>query len=201
MIDHILRSPKEQVLRPLAKRLADLEPTSVTLLALGIGLGAVVALIFKLNALALGLWLLNRLLDGLDGELARLTGKQTDLGGYLDILVDYTVYAAIPITLALTNPSPLNVIAIVTLLGFFYLNTASWMYLAALLEKRNLGSSAQNERTSITMPTGLIEGAETVVFYCLFIVFPYYLATLFFIMSGLLLITTVQRLRWAFKHL
>lgn len=201
MIDHVLRSPKEQLLKPIAKSLRKVHPTSLTLVALSVGLAAALAIALDLYGLALLLWLLNRLLDGLDGELARLFSKQTDFGAYLDILVDYAIYTAIPAALALTNPSPLNLTATIVLLGFFYLNSASWMYLAALLEKRGQGSSNQGERTSITMPKGLIEGAETIIFYCLFIVFPAHLASLFFIMCFFLLITILQRLRWAHRHL
>ena len=44
------------------------------------------------------LLLLNRLLDGLDGAVARAAGG-TDLGGFLDITMDFLVYSAIPLRL------------------------------------------------------------------------------------------------------
>ena len=50
--------------------------------------------------LALGLWLVNRLLDGLDGTLARRSGRQSERGAYADILADVIVYAAIPLGIA-----------------------------------------------------------------------------------------------------
>jgi hypothetical protein len=58
------------------------------------------------------------------------------------------------------------------LLGSFFVNAASWMYLSAVLERRGAGAAARGERTTVTMPPGLIAGAETVVLYTLFLVFP-----------------------------
>jgi len=36
-------------------------------------------------------WILNRILDGMDGMVARKRNISTKFGGYLDILVDFTV--------------------------------------------------------------------------------------------------------------
>ncbi|MGQ7148234.1 CDP-alcohol phosphatidyltransferase family protein, partial [Escherichia sp. SS-MK2] len=44
---------------------------------------------------ALVVILLNRLLDGLDGALARRRGL-TDAGGFLDISLDFLFYALVP---------------------------------------------------------------------------------------------------------
>ena len=44
---------------------------------------------------ALALILVNRLADGLDGAVAR-HGRLTDLGGYVDIVADFLVYAVVP---------------------------------------------------------------------------------------------------------
>ena len=37
------------------------------------------------------MFLLTRLLDGIDGAYARATNQCTEFGGYLDIVVDFTV--------------------------------------------------------------------------------------------------------------
>ena len=44
---------------------------------------------------ALATLLLNRMCDGLDGVVARLT-QPTDFGGYLDIVCDFLFYAFVP---------------------------------------------------------------------------------------------------------
>jgi phosphatidylglycerophosphate synthase len=40
------------------------------------------------------MFLLTRLLDGIDGAYARATNQCTEFGGYLDIVVDFTVTIA-----------------------------------------------------------------------------------------------------------
>lgn len=54
--------------------------------------------------------------------------------------------------------------------------SASWMYLAAILEKRP--DQARTALTTITMPAGLIGGTKTIMFYGLFILWPGYLGPL-----------------------
>jgi hypothetical protein len=75
------------------------------------------------------------------------------------------------------------------------------MYLSSLLEKRNLGAKARGELTTVTIPGGLMEGLETFIFYCLFLIFPQWLGLLFALMAGLVVVTSVQRVAWAIRHL
>lgn len=197
MLDGRLREIKEQILRPIAQACAPIPPNTITLTATAIGLlSAIMGAIGQLE-IGLLLWAINRVLDGLDGTVARLTGRQSDLGAYLDILTDHLVYAAIPLGLAYGQGDLMTITAGFVMLASFYVNSASWMYLAALLERRNQGAKARGELTSVTMPTGLIEGAETVFFFSLFFVWPDGLALLFALMTLLVGITIAQRLIWA----
>jgi phosphatidylglycerophosphate synthase len=202
VIDKLLRGPKEQVLAPVALRaLRGVSPTSITVLACVVGVGAALAAAGGAYTFGLVLWLLNRVLDGLDGTVARIHGKQSALGGYLDILLDHVVYALVPLGFAFGRSDPATYLAASALLASFYVNGASWMYLSALLEKRALGAATRGELTSVTMPGGLIEGAETIVFFILFFVFPSALVPLFALMALLVLVTIGQRLRWAYGTL
>jgi phosphatidylglycerophosphate synthase len=202
MIDKVLRYPKERVLEPIALRLLrSVHPNAITVVACAVGIAAAVAVWQQAYVPALLLWLLNRLLDGLDGAVARLTNKQSDFGGYLDIVLDTVVYAAIPVGLALGVGVTAGYLALAFLLASFYINGASWMYLAALLEKRNSGAAARGEMTTVTMPGGLIEGAETILFYTLFLLLPNMLVPLFIAMGALVLVTAAQRVVWAVRHL
>jgi phosphatidylglycerophosphate synthase len=202
MIDKVLRSPKEQLLTPVAARsLRSIHPTTITIAAFAVGVVAAVAAWQQMYGAALALWALNRVLDGLDGTVARLHDKQSDLGGYLDIVLDITVYALVPLALAFGINSADVYMSLAFLLGTFYVNGASWMYLAALLEKRRHGAAMQGELTTVTMPGGLIEGTETIIFYTLFLLLPVYLPALFTIMGVLVIFTAGQRLVWAMRHL
>ena len=151
--------------------------------------------------ISLALWLINRFLDGLDGELARMCELESDLGGYFDIMADLAVYTLIPLGLAFYVGTPAAWLALAVMLAVFYVNAGSWMYLAALLEKRRQGALARGEVTSITMPAGLIEGAETIVFYCLFLLLPQFIVPLFVLLASLVVLTTLQRLVWAYRYL
>lgn len=199
MIDRFVRTPKKHLYAPLAR--LKLAPNTVTWA--GFVLGLLCAAVTALGAFkaAFALWVLNRFVDGLDGELARTQGTQTDYGGYLDIVCDFIIYTAIPIALVFASPSETRWLLLALLLGSFFVNAASLMYLAALLEKRGLGADFQGEKTSITMPPALIEGAETVLFYSLFLLFPQHLNPLFALMATLVYINVGQRLAWAGSHL
>lgn len=203
MLDRSTRVVKDRLLEPLARRLAGrVSPDALTLLGFAAGAGCVYASFRATYALAFLLWLVNRVFDGLDGLVARLTGEQSDSGGYLDILLDFAVYAAIPIALVLgRDADSLLWFSVAVLLASFYLNAASWMYLAAALEKRALGASAAAEPTSVTMPPGLVEGTETILFYAAFLLFPSLLAELFLTMAALVLVTVVRRWFWAARRL
>jgi phosphatidylglycerophosphate synthase len=199
MFDHNLRRAKDHLLTPLARPLRNISPIGISLLGGLCGLGC--AWLASEGAIAgsLGLWLANRTLDGLDGLVARTHSKQSDFGGYVDILLDFLVYATVPVGLVLAHPSPLAYLALAGLLASFYVNAASWMYLSALLEKRNLHRA--ETQTSIEMPAGIIGGSETVLAYALFLLLPTHLPALYGGFSALVVLTILQRLWWAKYHL
>lgn len=204
MLDPLIRNAKDRALSPLALAIGRrAHPTAITILSFGVGCASAGWLLAGMYPHALVAWLVCRILDGLDGTLARLTLRQSDLGGYLDIVLDFVVYALIPISLVagLAAPGSAEFLALALLLGSFFVNAASWMYLAALAEKGGSGAGARGEQTSVTMPTGLIEGTETVIFFSAFIVFPTYAVPLFGAMAALVLFTTLQRVAWAIRHL
>lgn len=203
MLDHALRPLKDRLLIPLARPVGlRLSPSAVTLLGVSIGLlAAALALAQRYDA-ALVAWLLSRVLDGLDGVMARVHDRQSDFGAYLDILGDFVVYAAVPVALVLGGPlSVAALVALTALLVSFYVNAASWMYLAALLEKRASGAAARGEQTSVTMPEGVIGGTETIVFYSSFLLLSEHLVPLFSAMALLTVISIGQRVFWAARHL
>ena len=201
MLDHTLRVYKDDLLRPLAGHLGRISPNAITVLALVVGLAAAGAAGLQWYWVALGLWLLNRVLDGLDGMVARTHARQSDFGGYLDIVLDFVVYAALPIGLYLGNPSGANALALILLLSSFYVNSASWIYLSAILEKRAAGAGVGGELTTVTMPNGLVGGAETILFYSVFLVWPGGQPWLFGAMTAMVLVGVGQRLWWARRNL
>ena len=201
MFDHLLRGLKDRLLMPLAMLFRGVAPNVLTLTAFVFGITAAIAAWQGVWLAGLLLWALNRITDGLDGTVARVAERQTDFGGYLDILLDFVVYAAIPVGFAIQSVDRSVLLWTAALEGAFFVNACSWMYLSAVLEKRASGARVTGELTTVTMPPALVAGFETVVFFALFYLFPTHLVTLFGTMSVLVGINVIQRLVWARKVL
>lgn len=199
MFDAPLRQFKDRVGAPLARRLSRVSPTAISLIGLIVALLAAWSAYRQIYFAACAFWIFNRVLDGLDGLLARLHNKQSDFGGYVDILIDFVAYAALPIGLVAGSPSSERYLALAFMLASFYINTASWMYLAAILEKR--AAHTADTDTTIIMPAGLIGGFETIIAISIFTLFPVYIALLYSIFGILVFFTIFQRVIWAKKNI
>ena len=198
MFDNTLRKLKDRLFEPLARQFLQVNPKALTLAGFIFGVFSAYFAFLGMSLFALAFWLINRGLDGLDGAVARLHEKQDDLGGYLDIMADTVIYALLPFALVVGMDSTRAFLPLALMLGLFYINTASWMFLAAILEKRALRNDTQ---TTIVMPSGLVGGFETILFYSAFLLFPSQVITLFIIFSILVLVTVLQRLIWAGQKL
>lgn len=195
MLDTWTRGWKDRLMDGAGRLCARLAPAYVyTWAGLAAGLAAAAAAAAGAFLAAFALWVLNRILDGLDGIAARAGGTQSDAGAYLDILCDFAVYAALPGALAFRLGGSAVPVTLV-LLSVFYVNAASWMYLSALLEKRGAGARASGEPTSVTMPRGLVGGTETVLFYSAFLLFPRIYVYLAGAMAGLTILGALLRAR------
>lgn len=202
MMDGALRQVKEKILLPVAQQIGcRVSPTTLTLMAGAAGGLAAVAGWQGSSLLGLGLWWVNRTLDGLDGTVARISGRQSDLGAYLDIVLDFFVYTAIPFGLVMRQPSIEGLVILAFVFGAFYINAGAYLYLAALLERRAQGAKQRGELTSITMPGGVIEGTEAVIFFSLFFLLPEWFLPLLFLLGALVVVSTVQRIVWAARYL
>ena len=194
MFDARLRPLKDRIATPVAAVLPEgVPPLALTALSLLAGLAAAGVAATGGTWVALACWWASRVADGLDGALARRRGTATDLGGYLDQMADTVVYAAIPLGVAVAVDDRATWIATAVLLAVLYLNTVSWAYLSALIEKRR-ASRADAPVTSIEMPSGLVEGTETIVLYSLLLALPGWQPGWAWLMSGLVGITILQRL-------
>lgn len=171
MLDPLLRRwigpPLDRAGAWLAGRGITANAVSVT--GLAVGLGAVPLLAFGHYGVALLMILLNRLLDGLDGAVAR-HGRPTALGGYLDIVCDMTFYAAVPLGFALAQPD--NAVWAALLLASFVCTCASFLGRAVLAAGRGERDPGTRGRKSFFHSAGLIEGTETILAFVLFCLLP-----------------------------
>src|SRR5262245_22619488 len=126
-----------------------------------LGLAGAVAIAFGHFLPALALLVANRIADGLDGAVARETAK-TDRGAFLDITLDFLVYAAVPLAFAAWRPRD-NALAAALLLASYVANGSAFLAFSVLAERRGLETRRQGEK-SIYYLAGLAEGFETIVF-------------------------------------
>jgi phosphatidylglycerophosphate synthase len=98
-----------------------------------VGMFAVPLLAFEMWYGALIAIALNRILDGLDGALARYANQSSSAGGFLDITLDFLFYAAIPLGFILANPAQ-NAIAGAILLATFIGTGSSFLAFAIAAE-------------------------------------------------------------------
>lgn len=191
MFDARLRPLIDPPLNALGRVLADLGVTANAITSIGIllGIGAGALLAQGQFTLALVVIIVNRLLDGLDGPVARITGP-TDFGGYLDIVADFVFYLAVPMGFGLAAPA--NLIPALVLACCFGLTGISFLAFAAIAGKRGMETSAHGKK-SFFYNTGLAEGTETIVVFILFSLWPAHFPTIALAYAGLCLITVVQR--------
>ncbi len=189
MFDRRARELCRPILDGAGGRLAQLGVRANALTGVGwlVGAGACVAVSQRQWTVALVAWLANRVIDGLDGALARRRGA-TDLGGYLDLLADFSVYAGFVVALAFAEPATRA--AAVVLLFSYYLSGTALLAGSALLDRR--GVSRGDDR-SINFLGGLAEGLETTVVYIVILVVPASATWVEWFFAAMVFVTALQR--------
>jgi phosphatidylglycerophosphate synthase len=191
-----VNAPLTAVARILKKK--KIQPDQVTLAGFGLGIAAFLSIWMNYYILGLVFILSNRIMDGLDGALARLDGP-TDAGAFLDICLDFIFYSGVAAGFALATPEANAVPAVLLIFGFVGTGT-SFLAFAALARKNKLTSMAYPQK-SIYYMGGLTEGTETLLLFVLICLFPAwfpFFAGLFFILC---LITTATRIFTGYRTL
>ncbi|MCB5177633.1 CDP-alcohol phosphatidyltransferase family protein [Microvirga lenta] len=193
MLDGLARRlidpPLDRAGRSLAG--AGVSANAVTMLGLVTGLAAALMIALRFDGAALVLFAVNRVLDGLDGAVAR-SSERTDRGGLLDIVFDFTVYGAVPLAFALREPDTFAVPAAVLLMSF-YVNGASFLAFAAIAAKRGLDTQTRGIK-SIYFSAGLMEGTETILFFLAMILVPAWFPILAYAFAGLTFMSALARI-------
>jgi len=200
MLDARLRQLIDPPLDRLAGALASagLSANGATWLGFALGLCGIAAIAVEAYLLGLGLILLNRLFDGLDGALARHSGL-TDLGGFLDILLDFIVYAGVPFAFALADPA-VNGVAAAFLIFSFVGTGSSFLAFAVMAAKRGLSSDLRGKK-SLYYLGGLTEGTETILVFVLACLFPAQFPLIAWLYGALCWLTTATRIAVAAQTL
>ena len=191
MLDTRARRVLAPPLDAVGARLADAGVPALALTAAGwvAGVAACVAVVAHAWLPALVLWLLNRLLDGLDGAVARRQGA-SDLGGFLDIVADFSIYAGFVVAVGVAQPDAR--LACLALLSAYYVSGTAFLALSSLLERR--GTTIAADGRSLRFVGGLAEGTETVVVYALLCLLPDRAELLVWVFTAAVAVTAAQRI-------
>ncbi len=197
MLDRVLRARVGPGLERAAGRLGARGVPAATLTGVGLlaGLAACVCVATASWVAALGLWLLNRLLDGLDGPVARRRGA-TELGGVLDFVADFVVYSGFVVGVAIAHPGAR--LACVVLLAAYLVNNVALLSFSSVIERRGL---PLGDERSLRLLPGLAEGTETIVVYILFCVLPASSAAIAWAFAAMVAVTAAQRVAHAVRTL
>jgi phosphatidylglycerophosphate synthase len=162
----------------------------VTLAGFGLGLLAIIALAFGAYGLALLLILANRIADGMDGIMARMTAP-TDRGAFLDIALDFVFYALVPFGFALADPAT-NALPAAALIASFVGTGSSFLAFASIAAKRGLTAEAYPTK-GIYYLGGLTEGTETIGLFIAMCLWPAAFPVLAWCFAALCALTTLTR--------
>jgi len=133
--------------------------------------------------------LVSRLLDALDGAVARVIGSASDRGGFLDITLDFIFYAAVPLAFAVANPAA-NALSVAVMLFAFIGTSSSFLAYASMAAKRGVLPSPTK---SITYLSGLTEAFETLLCFTLMCLMPSHFSAFAYGFAFLCCVTTATR--------
>jgi phosphatidylglycerophosphate synthase len=199
MLDRAIQSAIKPLLTRAARQLvaAGIGADAITITGFVVGMAAAVSIAFEAYLLGLGLLLASRLMDGLDGAVARAT-KPTDRGGFLDITLDFLFYASIPLAFAFAD-SAQNALPAAVLLAAFIGTGSSFLAFAIVAEKHRLESTAFPDK-SFYFLGGLTEATETLIAFAAMCLWPQWFPQIAYGFAVLCGITVAMRIGWGWQR-
>ncbi len=191
MLDARLRPLIDPPLGRAGAVLAGLGVTAnaLTFTGLALGLAGAAAIAFGAIGWGLALIIANRLLDGLDGAVARVRGP-SDLGGYFDIVADFAFYVSVPVGFGVLDAA--NQLPALVLVASFVLTGVSFLAFAVIAGKRGATTEAHGKK-SFFYSTGLAEGTETIAVFIAMCLWPAWFGPIAYAYAALCVLTVFQR--------
>ena len=196
MFDRSIQRLTQKPLSILGKFLLKIfKPNQITIIGFFFGIVMCFLIFIHSYLLAILFLFINRLCDGLDGVMARQTSP-SPLGAYLDIILDFIIYAAFVLVFSLQNE--INLLTGVFLL-FSYICTGTTFLTQAIIQPQLDYSQQDHDHIKDEIPksfiyaSGLIEGSETIFFMFICLILPKAFPILGFLFGMLCLITAIAR--------
>ena len=192
MLDPYIRSMIDPPLNSIGKRLVALRISAnmITVMGFILGLVAIAMILIQHYSLAALFISFNRLLDGLDGAVAR-HGHLTDFGGFLDIVCDFIIYSGIVFAFGVVSKE--NLFYALFLLFSFIGPITSFLAYAIIASKRKITSEKRGKKSFYYLG-GICEGTETAAVLILFCLIPHHFNTICLVFGILCWMTTIGRI-------
>lgn len=163
--------------------------TQVTLAGFAAGVLCAVAVASGYYVIGLFFLVANRVADGVDGALARLT-QPTDFGAYLDMVLDFVIFTAVAGSFAAAKPE--HAVPAVVLVSSLMGVAATFLGFAVIAGSRGL--IAEQREKPFTLAGGIVETSEITVFLLVVLIWPDVFPTAAWIFSAACWITIGQRI-------
>ena len=198
MFDAQLRPLIDRLLNPIGRGLVALGMTANQVTMIGAAFGLIAAGCVAAGLFFLALWFVisNRVIDGLDGAVARAS-RSSDFGGYLDIVSDFIFYSAIPMAFAVARPE--TALAAAFLIFSFIGTATSFLGFAILAEKHQVTTQIRGKKAFYYLG-GLTEGTETILLFLAMLVWPDYFSLMAIVFGILCWVTTGTRIYAAYRQ-
>ena len=198
MFDAQLRPLIDRLLNPIGRGLVALGMTANQVTMIGAAFGLIAAGCVAAGLFYTALWFViaNRVIDGLDGAVARAS-RSSDFGGYLDIVSDFIFYSAIPLAFAVARPE--TALAAAFLIFSFIGTATSFLGFAILAEKHQVTTQIRGKKAFYYLG-GLTEGTETILLFLAMLVWPDYFSLMAIIFGILCWVTTGTRIYAAYRQ-
>ena len=212
MLDRSLRAA---LARPLEATAAALDrpgitPDRLTVAGLVLGVASAVAAGLQLWGVALALWLVSRLADGLDGTLARRRRRSTEAqgrqpasshaGGFLDIAADFVVYGATVVGVAFGATAQFGAPwwPFLLVLLVYYVNGTAVLAFSSIAERA--GRTIDDGR-SLSFLGRIAEGTETIVVHALWLILPFWAWQIALVWTLFVAVSALQRIIVGYRSL
>lgn len=212
MLDRSLRAVLARPLEATAGALDRpwITPDRLTVLGLLLGVASAAAAALQLWGIALALWLISRVADGLDGTLARRRrrhalerGEQTEpshAGGFLDITADFVVYGATVVGVAFGATAQFDAPwwPFLVVLLVYYVNGTAFLAFSSIAERT--GRTLDDGR-SLSFLGRIAEGTETIVVHALWLILPFWAWQIALVWALFVAVSAVQRIIVGYRSL
>jgi phosphatidylglycerophosphate synthase len=198
MFDAQLRPLIDRLLNPIGRGLVALGMTANQVTMIGAAFGLIAAGCVAAGLFYPALWFViaNRVIDGLDGAVARAS-RSSDFGGYLDIVSDFIFYSAIPMAFAVARPE--TALAAAFLIFSFIGTATSFLGFAILAEKHQVTTKIRGKKAFYYLG-GLTEGTETILLFLAMLIWPDYFSLMAIVFGILCWVTTGTRIYAAYRQ-